>query len=257
MPQITLDIRTLSFITTSIGILYAIGLFIFGQIQKKFAGFPMLAIASQYPDLCYPLIGLHPREVWNIKQLGAIEPYFSNHHFVAIGEIGMDCYRKQDRKQITLQRSVFRIQLGWAEQYDLPVVLHSRGTTREVLTILKEEKARNKNLRGIFHCFTGNVEEAQEAIALGFYIGIGGMVTFLKNDKIFDLLRTLDLSHMVLETDAPYLAPEPYRGRRNEPAYLLYTAKRVAVLKGTSVEEVAAATTANAIKIFGAPVINR
>ena len=168
------------------------------------------------------------------------------HSFVAVGEIGIDLY--WDTSTLKQQQMAFQTQIRWAKEKDLPIVIHCRNAFDEIFEILEQEKS--SSLRGIFHCFTGNLEQAHRAISYGMKLGIGGVVTF-KNGKIDQFLNQIDLKHIVLETDAPYLAPVPYRGKRNESAYLLNVADRVAELYGKNLDEVSKITTQNSKSIFG------
>jgi len=207
----------------------------------------MLTLESQYPDLCAAMMGIHPCHIGRDfqKQLAHVETWLAKRPFVAIGEIGIDLYR--DTTYQAQQEEALTIQLQWAQQYQLPVVIHCRASFESTFRIL--EKHQDGNLKGIFHCFSGSLQEAERIIALGFYLGIGGMVTF-KNAGLDHIVAAIDLDHIVLETDAPYLAPTPYRSQRNEPAHLHYTAKKIAILKAVDLETVAKVTTANAIEVF-------
>jgi TatD DNase family protein len=208
---------------------------------------PMLALESQYPQLCAAMIGIHPcyiKEDFQ-QQLYHIESWLGKRPFIAMGEIGMDLYR--DTTYQDIQQEALEIQLNWAKKYNLPVVIHTRQAFKETMSIL--EKHQDGNLKGVFHCFSGSLAEAEQIIALGFHMGIGGIVTF-KNSELSHLIANIDLQHLVLETDSPYLAPVPYRGKRNEPTYLPYIAAAIASSKQIDVETVAAVTTANAKKIF-------
>lgn len=205
-------------------------------------------ICLQYPQNCFAMLGLHPcdvkedfeQELVNIKQIIAQQQIY------AIGEIGIDLY--WDKSTLPNQQIAFRQQIAWAKELELPIVIHCREAFDEVFEILDELK--DDKLRGIFHCFTGDLLQAQHAIDLGFYLGIGGVVTYKKAglDKV---VEQLSLNHIVLETDAPYLAPVPHRGKPNESAYLIHVAEKVADLHHISIEELAEMTTANSIKIFG------
>jgi TatD DNase family protein len=207
----------------------------------------MLAIEALYPDLCHAMIGIHPCYIGRNfqKQLEQVEPWLAKRPFAAIGEIGIDLYR--DKTYQAQQEEALAIQLQWAQQYQLPVIIHCRASFEVTLRIL--EKHQDGKLKGIFHCFSGSLQEAERIIALGFYLGIGGIVTF-KNAGLDHIVAAIDLDHIVLETDAPYLAPTPYRSQRNEPAHLHYIAKKIAILKAVDLETVAKVTTANAIEVF-------
>ena len=207
----------------------------------------MLALEAQYPDLCVAMIGIHPCYIGQDfeKQLAQVENWLTKHSFVAIGEVGIDLYR--DKTYQAQQEEAFDIQLSWAKQYQLPVVIHCRNGIETILKLL--EKHQDGNLRGIFHCFSGSLQEAERITTLGFHLGIGGIVTF-KNAGLDKIVSKIGLKHLVLETDAPYLAPTPHRGQRNEPAYLLHVAEKLAHIKEVSVEKIAQVTTANAIEVF-------
>ena len=207
---------------------------------------PMLAIANRYPTNCFPMIGIHPCHITQqiTPQLYVVEQWLSSHPFIAIGEIGIDLYH--DATLLEAQKEAFILQLKWAKQYQLPVAIHCRNAFKEVISILASEQ--DGSLKGIIHCFTGSLVEAERCISLGFYLGIGGIVTLPKSNLI-PVISAIDLSHLVLETDSPYLAPVPYRGKRNEPAHLLYIAEKVAAIKAMTLEDVAMITTQNAEQV--------
>jgi TatD DNase family protein len=200
-----------------------------------------------YPENCFPMLGLHPCSVNAdfLQDLSLIEQAISQVNIVAIGEIGLDLY--WDKTSLEIQKEAFRIQVSWAKDLILPIVIHCRDAFDELFLLLEELKS--DKLFGIFHCFTGNVEQAKRAISLGFYLGIGGVVTF-KNSGLDKVVEKIDLKHVVLETDAPYLAPVPFRGKANESSYLIYIAQKVADLHKVSIEEVAKITTENSKLIF-------
>lgn len=209
----------------------------------------LLALAKKYPDNMFRMMGLHPCSVKADYQqeLEHVEKMLSAHQVVAIGEIGIDLY--WDKTFLKEQQAAFRYQIRLAKANNLPFVIHCRDAFDEIFEILDEEN--DENMRGIFHCFTGNLEQAQKIINYGgFKLGIGGVVTF-KNAGLDKVVEQLDLAHLVLETDAPYLAPVPYRGKRNESAYLTEIATKIASLKQVSLEEVASITTKNSIEVFG------
>lgn len=208
----------------------------------------LLDLADSYPHLCFPLMGLHPTSVSaDYKdELEAVEYWLEKRKFYGIGEIGIDLY--WDKTFIKEQTDAFRHQIKLAKSLQLPVVIHLRNSFEEVYKVVKEEQ--DGNLKGIFHCFSGNEKEAKKVVDLGFLLGIGGVVTF-KNSELDQVVTTLDLSNLVLETDAPYLAPVPKRGRRNESSYLVYVAQKVAEIFDIPVEKVAEITTTNAREIFG------
>lgn len=209
----------------------------------------LLALAKKYPDNMFRMMGLHPCSVKADYQqeLEHVEKMLSAHQVVAIGEIGIDLY--WDKTFFKEQQTAFRYQIRLAKANNLPFVIHCRDAFDEIFEILDEEN--DENMRGIFHCFTGNLEQAQKIINYGgFKLGIGGVVTF-KNAGLDKVVEQLDLAHLVLETDAPYLAPVPYRGKRNESAYLIEIATKIASLKQVSLEEVASITTKNSKEVFG------
>jgi len=207
----------------------------------------MLDLEESYPEHVFLMMGLHPTHVKeNYKEeLKIVEDWLGQRPFCAIGEIGMDLY--WDKSFVEQQKEAFRLQINWAKDLGRPIVIHAREATDLIIDIVREEQ--DGRLGGIFHCFGGSVEQAQSIIDLGFYLGIGGVLTFKKSglDKTMEMLS---LEHVVLETDAPYLAPTPFRGKRNESAYIHQIATRLASIKETSLEEVAKLTSDNAQKIF-------
>jgi TatD DNase family protein len=204
-------------------------------------------LVKKYPDNCFGMLGLHPCEVKEGYEeiLTEICQSIEGRKVCAIGEIGIDLY--WDKSTLVMQRDAFRTQIKWAKDRKLPIVIHCREAFDEVFEILEEEKG--DDLRGIMHCFTGNHEQAQRTIALGFYLGIGGVVTY-KKAGLDAVLMQVPLKHLVLETDSPYLAPVPFRGKPNESSYLVHIARRVADIYNVPIEEVAEVTTANSVKIF-------
>lgn len=201
----------------------------------------MLELERKYPSVCIPMMGLHPcsvKENWK-EELAAVEEWWKKRKFVAVGEIGIDLY--WDKTFVEEQKIVFKRQVEIANEQNVPIVIHTRDSFDMTYELLQETKKNAPH--GIFHCFTGNLEQAKKAIDMGFYLGIGGVVTF-KNGGLDKVLPHIDLKHIVLETDAPYLAPAPFRGKRNIPAYLLKVAEKVSELKGVSVAEVARVTSA-------------
>lgn len=207
----------------------------------------MLDLSDAYPHFCYPLMGLHPTSVDEDyeEELQAVEYWLEKRKFYGIGEIGIDLY--WERKFKNEQISAFRHQLKLAKSKNLPVVIHVRNSFDETYKVVKEEQ--DGSLKGIFHCFTGSKKEAKKVVELGMFLGIGGVLTF-KNSNLSDVLKKVDIKNLVLETDSPYLSPEPKRGKRNESAYLTYVAQKVADIYGLPLDEVAEITTANARKIF-------
>jgi len=202
-------------------------------------------IKRDFPKQTEMMLGLHPCSVDEnyIEVLNKIKKELVNYACCGVGEIGLDYYWSKDF--INEQQKALEIQLQWAIDTNLPVSLHTRNATKETIDICKNFKG----LKGVFHCFGGTEEEAKEIINLGMYLGIGGVLTF-KNSGLDKVLEGIDLEHIVLETDSPYLAPLPFRGKRNEPAYLLYIAEKLAVIKNVTLSEVAEITTKNANKIF-------
>ncbi|MEM7173983.1 MAG: TatD family hydrolase [Bacteroidota bacterium] len=212
---------------------------------------PMLKVAHTYPNYCYPMLGLHPCEIdANYRQqLHKMAQWLDKHPFVAIGEIGIDLYHTKATK--VYQIEAFKIQLQWAIDHQVPVVLHCRDSIDEVIDILSQIiYDQQLFLKGIFHCFTGTLSQAKKAIELGFYLGIGGISTYKKNNPMQDFLPYIDLKHMVLETDSPYLAPVPHRGKRNEPAYLTHISAEIAKIKNVPIAHVNYLSTANARLLF-------
>ena len=208
----------------------------------------LLDLSNSYPHICYPLMGLHPGSVSKDykEELSAVEYWLDKHKFYGIGEIGIDLY--WDTTFLKEQQEAFRYQIRLAKSLQLPIVVHVRESFNEVYSIVKEEQ--EGNLKGIFHCFTGNVEEANKIIDQGFLLGIGGVVTF-KNSNLNKTLQQVNVKHLVLETDAPYLSPEPKRGKRNEASNLVYVAKKLAEIYGMSFKEIADITTMNARSLYG------
>lgn len=208
----------------------------------------VMETVSTYPEYCFPMLGLHPCSVKeNYKEeLDAIEKAITNHKIYAIGEIGIDLY--WDKSTLAWQQDAFRTQVGWAKRLGLPIDIHCREAFDEIFDLLEELK--DEKLFGIFHCFTGNLQQAQQAINLGFKLGIGGVVTF-KKSGLDAVVKEIPLEHIVLETDAPYLAPSPFRGKENESSYLHYIAQKVADLHEVTIDKVAKITTENSKNIFG------
>lgn len=205
-------------------------------------------LVSKYPENCFAMAGLHPCDVKDgyQQQLEIIYKSISGRKIYAIGEIGIDLY--WDKTTLGIQQDAFRKQINWAKELSLPIVIHCREAFDEVFEILESEK--DEKLRGIFHCFTGNEQRANQAINLNFYLGIGGVVTY-KKAGLDVVLSKIPLTNLVLETDSPYLAPVPFRGKPNESSYLIYIAQKLADVYSVSVEEIANITTENSKKIFG------
>ena len=208
----------------------------------------LIQLESSAPNLFFAMMGLHPASVKdNYKtELKIVEAYLLKRKFVAIGEIGLDYYWDTTFKEQQLE--AFAIQMEWALHYNIPIVIHTRNAMRDTIDAVKPFAERG--LTGIFHCFGDDSETAKEIIGMGFYLGIGGVVTY-KKANLNQSLKDIPLENMVLETDAPYLTPVPYRGKRNESSYLVNIAQKLAEFKNVTLEEVAAITTINAEKIFG------
>jgi len=207
----------------------------------------MLSLEAQFPGRCKAMMGLHPCYVKEnyTSELGIVKEWLQKRTFSAIGEIGLDFY--WDKTFVAEQYKAFRLQVEWALEYDRPIVIHSRNATAEAIEVVKEYSGQG--LKGIFHCFGGTLAEADAIIGLGFYMGIGGVITY-KNAGLAEVLENVALEHLVLETDAPYLTPVPFRGKRNESSYLKYIIAKLATVKNTTPDKVVAVTTANAQKIF-------
>ena len=208
----------------------------------------MYTLESDYPDNIFFMMGLHPTYVKDnyLDELQIVELELANRKFYAIGEIGIDLY--WDKTHLKEQQIAFRRQIQLAKKYKLPIVIHCREAFDEIFEILEEEKS--EDLFGIFHCFSGTYEQALQAISYNMKLGIGGVVTF-KNGKIDQFINQIDLKHLVLETDSPYLAPIPFRGKRNESSYILNVVDKLASLYGLSSEQIALKTTENSKAIFG------
>lgn len=208
----------------------------------------MLQLEAEYPQQIFAMMGLHPcyvkPETWE-KELEIVENYLNKRTFPAIGEIGIDLY--WDKTTLDIQIKAFEKQIDWAIEKDLPIVIHTRESFEETFEVL--ERKRHPKLRGIFHCFSGTLEQAKHAIDLGFVLGIGGVVTF-KNGKIDQFLHEIPLNKIVLETDAPYLAPVPFRGKRNESAYIELVAQKLVDIYKNDFSEIVHITTENAKRIF-------
>ena len=207
----------------------------------------MYDLEQAFPDRMYLMMGLHPTSVKENyeEELSHVKEELAKRKFYAIGEIGIDLY--WDQSTLEIQQDAFRRQIKLAKKYKLPIVIHCRNAFDEVFEILEEENG--DDLFGIFHCFTGTLAQAKQALQYNMKLGIGGVVTF-KNGKIDKFLNEIDLKHIVIETDAPYLAPKPFRGKRNESAYVVKVAEKLAEVYDTSVEEIAEITTENALEIF-------
>lgn len=223
-----------------------IGHFYLPNIDKNsIAG--MLQLETDYPGKCHPMMGLHPCSVGADyeEELAVMRTWLEKRPFCAVGEIGLDLF--WDKTWFEQQQDAFRRQIRWAKEFNIPIVIHSRESIDECIAIVESEM--DERLRGVFHCFSGTLAQAEQVIGLGFYIGIGGVATF-KNGGLDKVLPFIDLRHVVLETDSPYLAPVPHRGKRNESGYLRLIAERVAVLTERPFSEVETTTTQNAMELF-------
>jgi len=208
----------------------------------------MFDLEKAYPGQVFLMTGVHPTHVKEnyLEELAHVKGLLAQRSFVAIGEIGIDLY--WDKTLLSQQQDAFRVQIQLAKQYELPIVIHCRDAFDEVFEILEEEKG--KGLFGIFHCFTGTIEQAKKAISYNMKLGIGGVVTF-KNGKIDQFLNEIALKHIVLETDSPYLSPTPYRGKRNETSYIVNVVAKLAEIFQVSENEIAEITTENSKEVFG------
>ena len=208
----------------------------------------MYELERNYPENVFLMMGLHPCYVKEnyLDELNHIETELAKRKFIAIGEIGIDLF--WDKSTLEIQKIAFKHQIQLAKKYKLPIVIHCRESFDEIFEVLESEKS--DDLFGIFHCFTGNFEQAQQAISLNMKLGIGGVVTF-KNGKIDQFLPQIDMKHIVLETDSPYLAPVPFRGKRNESSYVYLVAEKLASIYGVSIDEVVQITTENSKAVFG------
>lgn len=205
----------------------------------------MLKTEAAFPA-CRSMMGLHPCSVKEDfeNELAVVERHLQQRSFIAVGEIGLDFY--WDKTFTQQQYTAFHRQIELAKQYRLPIVIHSRNATDECIDVVSQ----HPGVRGVFHCFSGNVAQAEKLMSLGYFLGIGGVVTF-KNSGLDKVVQAVGLSHLVLETDAPYLAPVPFRGKRNEPAYTRLVAEKIAELLQQDVDEIGKITTENAKKLFG------
>jgi len=206
----------------------------------------MFNLENQFENM-YLMMGLHPTSVKeNYKEeLAIVKAYLDKRSFYAVGEIGIDLY--WDKTFLKQQQDAFRTQIAWAKEFKLPIAIHCRDAFDEIFAILEAEKS--PDLRGIFHCFTGTLEQAHKAISYNMKLGIGGVVTF-KNGKIDTFLNQIPIEHIVLETDAPYLAPTPHRGKRNESSYIKLVAQKLALIYGLPLDEIAKITTQNSKDVF-------
>jgi TatD DNase family protein len=208
----------------------------------------MLEVEKTYPENCMAMMGLHPCSVKeNVKEeLAIIEAQLQKRKFIAIGEIGLDYY--WDKTFTTEQMHAFEIQMQWALDYKLPIAIHTRNAMGETIEAVKP--FAKKGLRGIFHCFSGSKESAEQIISMDFHLGLGGVLTY-KNTGVAEAIKDIPMEWLVLETDAPYLSPVPYRGKTNEPSYMIHVAMKLAEIKNLPLHEIASITTNNAEKLFG------
>ena len=209
----------------------------------------MLEICNEFPENCFPMMGLHPCDVTDenyTQEIEHVEEELATKKYIAVGEIGLDLH--WDKTKLEVQKKAFIHQIELAKKYQLPIAIHVRDSFAEAIEII--EKLNDENLRGVFHCFTGSTEDAQRVINLGgFYLGIGGVLTF-KNSGLDKTIAEIELQNLILETDAPYLAPTPFRGKRNEGKYIVNIAEKLAEVHQISIEKVAEITTENAKKLF-------
>ena len=207
----------------------------------------MLELERDFPNHMYLMMGLHPTSVKAnyLEELSHVEEWLSNRHFYAVGEIGIDLY--WDTSTLEIQKKAFKHQIQLAKKYKLPIVIHCRDAFDEIFEVLETEKS--EDLFGVFHCFTGTLEQAKHAMSFNMKLGIGGVVTF-KNGKIDQFINQIDLKHIVLETDSPYLAPKPYRGKRNESSYIIKVLEKLSELYEVPKEKIAEITTQNSKAIF-------
>ena len=206
-------------------------------------------LCAEFPNNCFSMMGLHPCDVKEdtlTNELQHVQQELATEKYIAVGEIGLDLH--WDKSTLEIQKKAFIQQVEWAKHYNLPIAIHVRDSFTEAIGII--EKLNDKNLRGVFHCFTGNAKDAQRVINLGgFYLGIGGVLTF-KNSGLDNTIATIDIQHLILETDSPYLAPAPFRGKRNESKYIINIAEKLAEVHQISMEKVAEITTKNAKQLF-------
>ena len=202
----------------------------------------VLDLSKKYSDYLFPCIGIHPESVDEKDKLDELEELIKNNKVYAIGEIGLDYYYTKENKSEQIE--LFNKQLDLAEKYNLPIVVHTRDSIQDVY-----DQLNNRKLKGVIHCFNGSYEMAKLFIKLGYKLGIGGVLTF-KNSKLYELIEKIDLDDILIETDSPYLSPEPFRGKKNNPSNVFYVAKRIAEIKNIDVEKVIEITRKNAIQTF-------
>ena len=219
-----------------------VGMIIVNGIDRK-SNEEVLRLVSKY-DIVYGALGIHPEDIDNYceEDFKFIEEHINDDKILAVGEIGLDYHYDIDRDK---QKEIFRRQLEIAKKYNKPVIIHSRDSIQETYNILKEY-----NVKGIMHCYSGSVEMAKEFTKLGFYLGIGGIVTFKNAVKLVEVIKNIGLEYIVLETDSPYLSPEPYRGKQNEPAYVENVLKKICEIRDMDYSEVVDITTKNVFRLF-------
>ena len=208
----------------------------------------VFALSRSYPGICFPMVGLHPcsvKETWK-SSLDQLSSYLDREGIVAIGEIGVDLY--WDKTYAKAQEEAFRSQIIWAKEKNLPIVIHSRSAIDITIRIIQEEQ--DGNLKGVFHCFDQSFDHVSQIMDVGFYMGIGGILTYKKNQQLRETVARIPMSSILLETDAPYLPPVPYRGKRNESSYIPIIAEKLAEIKDISIEKVMETTTQNAKSLF-------
>lgn len=209
----------------------------------------MHSLVDSSDGFCYPMMGLHPcsvKEDW-ANVVMQIEDWFSTREYYGVGETGLDYY--WDKTFVAEQKESLRIHCRWAKEKKLPLILHCRESMDDVIEIVSDEQ--DGSLRGIFHCFDGSSDQAEQIFGLGFMVGLGGIITYKRNEALREVISGMPMDSIVLETDSPYLPPEPHRGKRNESSYVALVAAKLAEIKGMSSEEVASVTSANALNMFG------
>lgn len=202
----------------------------------------VIELSKKYKNFLYPAIGIHPENIDDINKINELENLINKNKVIAIGEIGLDYYWNKENKEE--QKKLFNMQLDLAEKYNLPIIVHTRDSIQDCYDVLK-----NRKLKGVIHCFNGSIEMAKEFIKLGYKLGIGGVLTF-KNSKLYQLIEKIDLKDILLETDSPFLTPEPHRGKKNNPSNVYYVAERIANIKNISIDEVINITYKNSFQIF-------
>lgn len=208
----------------------------------------LLSLSDKFPGICYPMLGLHPCDVKEnyVEVLNTMRPIFAERNFIAVGEIGIDLY--WDKTTLDIQIEAFKIQCAWAKEMALPIVIHARDSFDEIFSVMDE--IHDERLFGVFHCFTGNTQQAQKVMSYGnFLMGIGGVLTYEKSG-LDSVVKDIPMEFLVLETDSPFLTPKPFRGKRNESGYVKFVAEKLSALKGISFEELIAITGKNALQLF-------